>query len=356
MKINLASTRLAFFLIAGILFLIVLSAVIPQDDISSGQIVDLQKSLGDRYQIIETLQLNRIFYSPTFFVVLGLLAINLTAGNIRRFRHVYKSEKTLFRLRTVGSIIFHFSILIIIVAIVLNFLYKRETVFALTEGQSINDSSSDYFRKFNGPLAGNDADRFSTRLDKINHTNYNEDGPGGEAEITLNWTGAEEKISGPISTNHPLKWGGYEFHYGTITGYSPELTLFDLNDSLVFRSFVRVTKRTIDDENVHADFVFLPDLKLKLSIEIIPSEVSADSTRYGLRIEKDEELLTSDTVLIGGQIIFDGYKLSVSRVRYWCYIGAIKNPFIDLIFLGFWSAIAGMSLGFLARMKGIKRD
>ncbi len=352
MKINIASTRLAFFLIAGILFLILLSAIIPQDDFSSGQIIDLRESLGENYTIIETLQLDRIYYNPLFFVILGLLAINLTAGNIRRFRLVYKNEKTLFKLRTIGSILFHFSLLLIIISIVLNFLYKKETVFALTEGQLIADSSSDYFRRFNGPLADGKDTGFSIRMDKINQISNEDNDPGGEAEISLGWVGGEIKPSGKLSSNHPVVWGGYEFHYGVVTGYSPELTLYNLNDSLIFRSFVRVTKRTIDGQDIHSDFIILQERNLKLAVKIFPPGDTTESLKYGLFISQGEELLVSDTVMISDQIIFDGYKLSVSRIRYWCYIGAIKNPFINWIFLGFWSAITGLSLGFLARMKG----
>ena len=50
--INLASTRLAFFLIACLLLMILLSAVIPQQDISSGQIVDCEIVAAREYDLI----------------------------------------------------------------------------------------------------------------------------------------------------------------------------------------------------------------------------------------------------------------------------------------------------------------
>ena len=86
MKLNIVSTRLAFILIAILFFLVLLSALIPQKDIAFDRIADLQELLGDGYIIIEILKLDEIYTTPYFFILLGLLSINLIAANIKRFK------------------------------------------------------------------------------------------------------------------------------------------------------------------------------------------------------------------------------------------------------------------------------
>jgi hypothetical protein len=354
MKINIASYRLAFFLIALLLLLIILSALIPQKDISEVQIIDIQETLGESYPIIEMLGLDRIYYNPLFFAILALLAINLTAGNIKRFRRIYKSEKTLFRLRHIGSMLFHLSLLIIIASTVLDYLYKSEIVFAMTEGQTINDIEKGHFRRFNGPLAEKETSPFGLRLDEIEHTEEQPETLGGRAVITLNPDLANDSISGEVMANHPLSWESYEFHYGATTGYSPELTLTDINDTVLFKSFVRVSKRKKEDRDVHFDYVIVPRENVKLSVEVIPQPEKTASTRFRLEIERDSLVNASGIVDLGQQLSFDRYKLSVSRLRYWCYISAIKNPYLNLVFFGFWMAIGGMTMNLIPRLAGIK--
>ena len=92
MKLNIVSTRLAFILIAILFFLVLLSALIPQKDIAFDRIADLQELLGNGYIIIETLKLNEIYTTPYFFILLGLLSINLIAANIKRFKIIWKTE------------------------------------------------------------------------------------------------------------------------------------------------------------------------------------------------------------------------------------------------------------------------
>ena len=144
MRINFASIRLAFFLIALLFLLILLSAIIPQKDIASGQITDVKENLGKYYVVIEKLKLDEIYTAPYFFIVLGLLATNIILGNIKRFRTIYKTEKTLIKARYLGSILFHFSLILIMLGVILNYLYKFEGIYGITEGQTVADQENNY--------------------------------------------------------------------------------------------------------------------------------------------------------------------------------------------------------------------
>jgi hypothetical protein len=349
MKLNLGSTKLAFFLIASLVVLVLVSAIIPQQDIAVGQIIDWETKLGDNYAIIENLGLDRIYYTPTFFVVIGLLALNLTVGNIKRFRLIYRTDKTIFRLRHFGSILFHLSLLLTMAAIVLHYLFKYEGVFSLTEGQSAADQVSSYHREFKGPLYSDDYGNFSISLESIQNAS-DDIGPSDSRAAVILTPPTEKAIKANILTNHPLRWKDWEFHFGSTTGYSPEVLLLDSAHNELFRSFVRVAHQKHGGQTINFDYVYVPDHDLRVEIEVIPAGAADLAVRYRLDIQRDDSLLFSGELEGTDTTAFADYKVQVPRLRRWCYIGAIKNPFLNLIFTGFWLSLAGLSLSLVTRV------
>lgn len=348
MNIGKALNRTAFFLIAILLVLIVLSAVIPQREIASGQIADWQEILGGRYAIIEKLGLDRIYYTPFFFVVLGLLGINLLWGNVRRFRSIYKSKSNLFRARYLGSIVFHLSLLIIIAGVLLNFLYKYEGELALTEGQRAADRPADYFREFKGPLYRGGYENFALKLDTLHRMPDTSD-PGGVAEVTL-FPAVGSEQTADISINHPYKWNDIEFHIGQKIGYSPEIQLMGQDGSTVFRAFMRVAIVAEGNREVHRDFIFIPERDLRVGVEVISSGSGGESYSFPISVHRDAELLYEGSLNPGDTAEFENHKLVLPRIRNWCYIGVVRSPYLNLVFFGFWSALAGMALGLVSRI------
>lgn len=348
----LGSLRLAFFLIALLLAMVVVSAVIPQKDIASGRIFDWQGALGDDYAVIDRLGLDRIYYTPAFFAVVALLGLNLIFGNIRRFRIIHASRNGLFRLRYIGSIVFHLSLLVIIAGILLNYLYKYEGVLALTEGQQASDRAAEYFREFKGPLYRDAYENFAVRLDSLRRA-ADVSAPAGTARITLLPNG-ETPLSGEISINHPLEWKDIEFHIGQTTGYSPEIHLLDEKDSTVFRAFMRVAVGHEDNRDIHRDFVFIPDQDLRLEVEVVPPEADGEY-RFSVAVHDRDMQVYEGVVGLGQAAEFEGAKLILSRIRSWCYIGVIKSPYLGLVFFGFWSGLSGMALVFASRILSTDR-
>jgi len=348
MNINTALNRLAFSLIAILLVLISLSAIIPQEDISSGEIVDWQELLGDNYTVIENLGLNRLYYTPTFFIVLALLGLSLLLGNVRRFRLIYQSKNRLFKLRYLGSVIFHLSLLVIIAGVILNFLYKYEGVMALTEGQQTADQPFDYFREFIGPLYKGEYGNFALKLDTLRRMPDTTD-PGGVAVITLSPTAGNLQTS-KISVNHPYEWNDTEFHIGQEVGYSPEIHLMDQSGSTVFRAFMRVAIVPEKNREIHRDFVFIPEQDLRLGVEVISSWDSGENYQFPVTAHRDDELLYEGTLTFGDTANFANLKLNLPRIRNWCYIGVVKSPYLNLVFFSFWTALAGMALGLVSRI------
>ena len=56
------------------------------------------------------------------------------------------------------------------------------------------------------------------------------------------------------------------------------------------------------------------------------------------------ELAANDTVLVAG------YQVTIPRLRNWCYIHVVGNPWLVLVFAGFWLALIGMTVSVMPRV------
>lgn len=350
MKIDFGSTRLAFFLIALLVILILLSAIIPQKEIAVGQIVDFKEKLGDTYIVIEIFKLDEIYTAPYFFILLGLLTVNLITGNIKRFKIIYKTEKTLIKARHIGSIIFHFSLILILSGAILNYLYRFEGVFSITEGQKVYDNESEYFRIFKGPLYNDDYGDFYLTLDKFIPNYKIHDDYTDAASIIISTDSLNDTVNTIIHHSNPYTWSDKEIHFGSKSGYSPEILLTDTSGVELFRSFVRVSHQTDKNQNRHYDYIIIPQYDLKIEIEILADSTSIESTLFNIIVEKSNKLLYEDKIRLNESANVDDFILRIPRLRHWCYINVIRNPYLVLIFLGFWSTLGGLVINLIPRI------
>ncbi len=350
MKINPGSLRLAFFLITILLILIILSAIVPQQDSASGQIVDWQQLLGSKIAIIEKLGLDRIYYSPFFFSVLTLLAFSLLWANIKRIRRVYKSRELTHRARYLGSVIFHFSLVMIIGGIITNYLYKYEGVFALTEGQQVSDRAEDYFREFKGPLCPEEYGRFSLKLNNLDSLSPITGRPAEAARISV-WSNQLSPVDTfTILTNRSFQFNGLEFHYGLVKGYSPEIIVVDSAGTRLMSSFVRLATQEVEGKPLYFDYIFIPFTDLKLSIKLLSAREGTSRLNFAITAENNGKKLYEGMVVTGETIRFEDYELIIPRVRTWCYINVVKSPYLSVIFGGFWLGLVGISLNLISRI------
>jgi hypothetical protein len=354
MKIDLASTKLAFFLIGLLVALMIVSAIIPQKDLAEEQLFDWKDTLGEAYAVIDWLGLDSVYSTPFFFILIALLAVNLLLGNIRRFRTLYRIEKTLFRLRYIGSIVFHLSLLTVMAGINGNYLLRYDGVLAPTEGQTVTDRAEDYLREFKGPLYSSDSNRFTLTLENLT-INPKPDGFSADtAQVTISSDG-EDARRVDLATGKPLVWEDIEFHYGHQTGYSPELLVADSTGKTLFRSFVRVAARREDGRLIHEDFIDIPSADITVMFSFDPSEDGTLSPSCRLAVTRGSETLLDSALISGETASADGLQFSVPRIRRWCYINAVQSPFLWLVFVGFWASLGGLALTLLARLsrKGV---
>lgn len=347
MRINLASNRLAFTLLLILIILIIFSAIIPQRDFAVGQIVDLEEKLGEGYIFIEKLKLDQIYTTPYFFILLGLLTLNILFGNIKRFRLIYKSEKTLFKIRHMGSIFFHLSLILIMAGIILNYLYKFEGIFPITEGQQLSDAEEIYSYSFKGPLNNYSFNKFELKLDSISTSIDEYDASSNKIYAVYKPTSEDYALPFKVQANLPFKTENISFHYNMKTGYAPVIEISDTTGQQLIAGILRLAMNTTENGINHYDFVVLNDRMIRISFEIIEKKIDKN---IKVIIETEEEKLYQGNISLSDTIFVDNLTIIIKELRRWSYLKVMTSPFLNLIFFGFWFGLASMVLGFIPRV------
>jgi hypothetical protein len=350
MKINLASTRLAFILLAMLAGLVLLSALVPQQGIAQHQIVDWRAALGSGYVVIEKLGLDRIYTSPLFLLTVAALSVSLIAGNVRRIDRLRKIRNTRTRMRLTGSIVFHFALLLIVAGSALNHMYRFRIVFGLTEGQRASSSPDSYFRDLSGPLCRTENDVFTIGVEQVHPEWSIGDVTTEAAEISVAGARDVEPSKALVRVNHPLRRDGLEFHLGSRIGYSPEVAFSDDEGNKVFRSFVRLAQRPGEGKTVNADFVILPEDSTRIALSVTDGPGPDSQVRTRVTVERGGQQIYNGFPGTEGTGLPDGREIAVPRLRRWCYIEAIRNPFMSVVFAGFWIALAGLVITLVPRL------
>lgn len=146
-------------------------------------------------------------------------------------------------LREVGNLVFHFALIVMLVAFAWGQLYKTEGNKLVVEGDGFANTLTQYDDFKSGSLFENDdLVPFSFTLEEFTGT-YERTGPQRgtprvfEADVTysVGADGKEQKAT--ISPNHPLKIGNARV-YLVSHGYAPTVTVRDGKGNVVYRQAV----------------------------------------------------------------------------------------------------------------------
>ncbi|HSG98482.1 MAG TPA: hypothetical protein VLB27_00435, partial [candidate division Zixibacteria bacterium] len=212
------------------------------------------------------------------------------------------------------------------------------------------DDAATQFRSFTGPLYRHEPGRYAVTLEKVD-PDFDVAGTSAyAATIAVVPGGAEVPIRATVHTNNPLALNGLEFHYGLRSGFSPEVTLRDTTGATLLRGVVRLATQGSMNAPVYADFVQLPDLGLKLDLKVEPGDKGGLETPCRVAVTEEGEALYDGILRPGDTARFGTYELAIPRLRRWCYIDVVESPFLNLVFIGFWTALAGMVITFIPRL------
>ncbi len=353
----ITSTRTAAYLMAAVVFLVLLSAIVPQEGFDTGRVKGSGGIIEALQPTMRALALDRIYNSPIFLVLLALLSTGLLAGSLRRLTHLRKMKSPAVRVQHLGSVIFHIALVAVLAGAMLNRSYSFQGAFGLTEGQQAIDDPGQYVKMGFGSLRGDRFGRFQLRLNSIELHHPAGGATTEAADVTINWNSGLSAAEGLVAINEPLRWNGLEFHLGSLVGYSPEIVILDDSDTALLRTFVRVGgHRTGPGKIIHEDFIDSPVAGQKLGIRVEPGASPGTGPTVAVTVLEDETEIQAGIAAVGDTLQMGGIRVAVPRMRRWCYIQVVENPWIWLIFTGFWVGLAGQALSAVARVLPRAKD
>ncbi|MEN8008595.1 MAG: hypothetical protein ABFS42_16420, partial [Candidatus Krumholzibacteriota bacterium] len=240
-------------------------------------------------------------------------------------------------------------ILMVISGVMLHSLYRFDGTFGITEGQHVLDEESHYFFITKGALSREPAGKFALTLQDIDRKFPVKDATTEAARVHLKPLKGGAPVEGLLRINQPFLWGGIEFHYGALTGYSPEILVMDSAGGVVFRRFMRMKVRKSGDEWIHADFIELEDSHTRIEVQIIEGDRQESPQRRQLSVSRGDSILFVGEVAAADTVVAGALRVAVPRIRNWCYLHAVRNPWLWMVFTGFWVGLAGLTITVLPR-------
>ena len=164
---TITSPRTAAYLMAAVVFLVLLSAIVPQEGFDTGRVKGSGGIIEALQPAMRALALDRIYSSPMFLILLVLLSTGLLAGSLRRLTHLSRMKSPAVKVQHLGSVIFHIALVVVLAGAMLNRSYSFQGAFGLTEGQQVVDDPGSYVKMASGSLRGEQFRRFQLRLNSI---------------------------------------------------------------------------------------------------------------------------------------------------------------------------------------------
>jgi hypothetical protein len=346
-----------------------------------------------------------IFSSLWFNFLLILLIVNILFCNFKRIKRL--SVKSVLSVETVssvesvsplspltdertkrlhglnflslfGSIIFHFSFVLLFIGVIYNSLFFFEGGIRLTEGESLScgdEQNYDWMRKGRFFKIVKLQDLGEIYFHKLYPSYYvKNDYKGVANKIVLrpgmNQSGSYQesnKKEGIIYVNSPLKYKGFEF-YQEMDGFSPLFVFRDEWRRVLGGGYapLNAVRRSKGDFNYLGGFLFplenplyyiwsvyfpkTKNEKAKVFLEIkqifSPSQSMHQNGTY--QGEKGKRLFKGK-VFLKEMASAGNFFISVDEIRFWSRMKIIYRPGLSLIFSSFWLALGGISLTTLTK-------
>ncbi len=357
-RFKFRSMPVAAFLLALLLLQLLLMAVIPQQGMGgAGRFRGAADLMAQPPGWLALLHLDRIYQSLLFRATLLLLAAHIIYGNVCRVRNLLRPRSRRERLRRLGSVVFHLGLLVVIGGVFLNSACRTDAVFGLTVGQTVRDIPTDRLDGRAGPWARAATGRFVLKLERLQVATDATGAPDAEATILIGPPDGGSATRGTVSFNNPFRWRGLAVRIGAIIGYSPEIVVIDTVGGTCMRRFVRMAATPgPDGKLLHRDFIDAPCGGLgRLRLTMERDAASPDDVRLVLGLRdgdrwRDHRLAVGDTLAAGG------VRITSPRLRRWCHLSVTGDPWLNLVFGGFWTALAGLGLVATAAAMKVTRN
>lgn len=249
-----------------------------------------------------------------------------------------------------GSLLFHFSFLIILVGVLVSLGTRVKGRMAITEGQTFTERARDYLVLKRGLLSTYKHSGFQVKLEE-----FRVETKGKATEYFSDVTVKEDGrtiTQKTIGSNNPLVYKGLTF-LPDIHGFSPLLVLKDKNGTSLLEAYIIFTTHFSKGKVKYEDFINVPGSDIVIEGKIYPDAIkNGQSLRsksgiprnpaIDLIVYEGEQRIFTGPAMLGQTVDFDGFSLTFADLRYWSSFWVIKDEGVPIIFVGCWLGIIGL--------------
>lgn len=294
------------------------------------------------------------FYSIFFLIVPFLVLLSLLFCTIKRIVTTGRCAQARFW----GSIIFHIGMIIGVCIIFLSPLARFSARVSPLEGATTVFNDKDAVTVMETPAFGSSAPEISLKLnsyeieykDGVYPTDYS-------AYVTVGFLEGDEykKTDARVRINGPLNVKGYQFLLES-GGYAPLFTLFDNDDRVIFKSYVRLANITrIEDsfEIKRAGLIvytrFFPDIYRK-GDKVGNRSRALKNPAFGIKVVRKDDRKTdifSGVLKKGESAVFEGMRLEFTDLKSFVVLSVVKDPLYWWLFAGWGIGLLGLIIRYM---------
>ncbi|MHB9010407.1 MAG: cytochrome c biogenesis protein ResB [Carboxydocellales bacterium] len=357
-----------FLTAVGLFFLNILACTIKQWQLLSNQtksrVSGLYKQIKPMFVVSLSLgeELSPKIMSPRNIQVI-----------LRKFRYsteLIKAKDTVLvvgsknRVGRWGSLIFHTSLLRIILGAIWGQVYKFNGQFFIVEGNKFFDRHSEYIQVKEGRLFAENHGQFNFFLHSIKTIGFNQYGVPDNLESDLTVSkpdGSKERVK--VSNQEPYSFADYEL-YQFKHGYVPILGFRAKDSTKGYRITAILDSLIHEQSEEHLGKLDLPGTQLVARVKFFPDinggPENPRAASYQLKnpglfttIHDGERLVYKGVVKPGDKIIFAGNTMEFLELKQWSGFSVNKDRGKIPVFIGFWGAIAGIFLIYFVTPKTV---
>ncbi|MDP2209547.1 MAG: cytochrome c biogenesis protein ResB [Bacteroidota bacterium] len=261
----------------------------------------------------------------------------------------------------IGSILFHSSLVIILLGIAVSKYASFDGVLALTEGQTFNPSNDRFLKVQSGKYYQHPEEDFTFKLLKV-EPSYKVNGATTLASIIENVK--EKNTNIPVYINNGYTVEGLTLHQGDKTGFSPFIHISNENGKIITEGYTRLASSSRNGQSVHSDYLEFENGSLRFEFELLPDASFRDgkyisrtdepkSPMLRVVVLKDKNVLTDTYVPAGGFVKAGKYEIAFGELRRWSEFTLSDDPGLSVILFGVAFALIGLVLRLISVKKEI---
>lgn len=260
-----------------------------------------------------------------------------------------------------GSLLFHASILLVYVAVVLSIFASFSASLNLTEEQEFDARVDRYGTQKAGPWYSPPPQPLTFKLLKVDPDYAVKGELTTAAIIEPTEAGKATRFSPkvPLYTGNGLRHAGLTIHQGKETGFAPLIQVWDPQGKTLIEGYMSLaTALTPDKKTVFRDLFEVPDRDIRVEVELLPDAVYRDGAYSSVSealnrpilhavLLKQGKVVLEQHIIVGESAIANGYLFHFGGVRRWAQIDISSDPAPPLLLAGMLTGSIGLAMRLL---------